>query len=73
MQWMRRVQRMNCGRVKTMLESIAFVALFIVMVGIVVNDIVYRLKVRNYIIRKRKRDLEDTLQLLGLGQRKEDQ
>lgn len=56
-----------------MLESIAFVALFIIMVGIVVNDIVYRRKVRKYIARKRKRDLEDTLQMLGLGMRKEDQ
>ena len=41
--------------------------------AIAVNEMMLRRKVRVYKERKRKRDLEDTLQMLGLGQRKEDQ
>ncbi len=54
-------------------ETIVSLVLMVLMLGsIAVNEIVMRRKVRAYIERKRKRDLEDTLQLLGLGNRKTD-
>lgn len=54
-------------------EIILSIGLIMLMLGaIAVNEIMLRRKVRTYIERKRKRDLEDTLQLLGLGKRKED-
>ncbi len=54
-------------------ELIVSLGLMVLMLGsIAVNEIVMRRKVRAYIERKRKRDLEDTLQLLGLGNRKTD-
>lgn len=55
-------------------EIIVSIGLIVFMLGaIMVNEMMLRRKVRVYKERKRKRDLEDTLQMLGLGNRKEDQ
>jgi len=56
------------------IETIVSIGLILFMfAAIAVNEMMLRRKVRVYKERKRKRDLEDTLQMLGLGQRKEDQ
>jgi len=56
-----------------MTETVVSLGLIVFMLGaIALNEWVMRRKVRIYIERKRKRDLEDTLQLLGLGTRKTD-
>ena len=55
------------------IETILSFGLIVFMLGaIAVNEIILRRKMRAYIERKRKRTLEDTLQLLGLGTRKTD-
>ncbi len=55
------------------IETIASIGLIVFMLGaIAVNEVMLRRKMRAYVERKRKRALEDTLQLLGLGNRKTD-
>lgn len=57
----------------TDIETIVSLGLIVVMLGaIAANELALRRKVRTYIERKRKRDLEDTLNLLGLGKRSTD-
>lgn len=57
----------------TDIQTVVSLGLIVFMLGaIAVNEVVLRRKVRVYKERKRKRDLEDTLQLLGLGKRKTD-
>ncbi len=56
-----------------MVETIVSLVLIVFMLAaMALNEMMLRRKVRAYIERKRKRDLEDTLQLLGLGNRKTD-
>lgn len=48
------------------------IALCVVLVLGVAHDMYFQLQRKKYVERLRKKSLEDTLVLLGLGQRKED-
>lgn len=55
-------------------ETIVAVLLIVFMIGCVVNDIIYRRRmrrasVRQWVVRMENHDLEDTLTDLGLGKR----
>lgn len=55
------------------IENIVSIGLILFMLAaIALNEIMLRRKMRAYVERKRKRTLEDTLQMLGLGNRKTD-
>jgi len=53
--------------------NILAIVLMITMVLLVINDIVYQRKVRKqYVVRRRNENLEDTLRDLGFAIRKDD-